>query len=106
MSDTIKTLLITVITSSGILAIFTKFILGKFKQMRQRQLALEKGIQALLRNGLIQQHDAWISYSYAPVYIKDNFENMYQQYHALGANGVMDTMYAEFMALPTAPPTE
>lgn len=106
MSDTIRTLCITVLTSSGVLAIFTKFVLSKFKTMRQRQQALERGIQALLRNGLIQQHDAWISYGYAPVYIKDNFENMYQQYHSLGANGVMDTMYAEFMALPTSAPTD
>ena len=106
MLDTIRTIVITIVTASGILGIFTKFMLNRIKILRQRQQALEKGIQALLRNGLIQQHDAWVSYGYAPVYIKDNFDNMYQQYHALGANGVMDTMYAEFMGLPTSAPTE
>jgi hypothetical protein len=29
-----------------------------------------------------------------------NVENMYQQYHSLGENGVMDDMHLRFMNLP------
>ena len=103
MSDTLKTILITVITSSGIIGIGTKFLLARIKMLRTRQQALEKGIQALLRNALIQQYDFWSTKQHAPIHIKDNFNNMYQQYHSLGANGVMVNMYQAFMELPVAP---
>ena len=35
--------------------------------------------------------------------VKDNFDNLYQQYHALGKNGVMDSFHEEVMELPTTP---
>ena len=34
------------------------------------------------------------------IYAREIFENMYNQYHILGANGVMDDIYRKFMALP------
>ena len=37
----------------------------------------------------------------APIYARENFENMYQRYHNLGANGVMDDYYKKFMEIPT-----
>jgi hypothetical protein len=30
-----------------------------------------------------------------------NFDNLYKNYHELGANGVMDDTYNKFMALPS-----
>ena len=38
---------------------------------------------------------------YAPIFAKENFENMYQQYHGLGGNGVMTQLHTAFMELPT-----
>lgn len=104
MSTELKTFLITVLSASGVIGIFTRFIFTRFKILRTRQQALELGIQALLRNALIQQYDSWTAKQHAPIHIKDNFNNMYQQYHALGANGVMDNMYQDFMGLPVTPP--
>lgn len=72
----------------------------------QRIKALELGVQALLRAQMINDYNKWIERHYAPVYAKDNFENVWEQYHALGANGVMDGIHAEFMALPTIPTTQ
>lgn len=31
---------------------------------------------------------------------RDDFENCWVQYHALGANGVMDDIHQKFLALP------
>lgn len=31
---------------------------------------------------------------------RDDFENCWKQYHALGANGVMDDVHKKFLALP------
>lgn len=40
-------------------------------------------------------------YPYATLMEKQNFESMYLSYHELGANGVMNQVHDQFMALPT-----
>ena len=97
----IQNILITVLTSSGIIGIFTQFLLNRLKAAEQKQNALELGVQALLRDRLIYQYEKYKSQGYAPIYAKENFENLYEQYHKLGANGVMDSIHEEFKALPS-----
>ena len=59
------------------------------------------GLQALLRSELIAMFNKWSDKGYAPIYARENFENCYQRYHELGANGVMDDIYHKFYNLPT-----
>lgn len=60
------------------------------------------GVKALLRAQMISDYNKWKEREYAPIYAKQNFENLWEQYHALkGPNGVMDGLHNEFMALPT-----
>jgi len=98
----IQNILITVLTSSGIIGIFTQFLLNRLKVSEQKQQALELGVQALLRDRLIHQYEKYKSRGYAPIYAKENFENLYEQYHKLGANGVMDSIHEEFKNLPVS----
>jgi len=98
----IETLIITVLTSSGIIGIFTQFLLNRLKASEQKQQALEQGVQALLRDRLIYQYDKYKAKGFAPIYAKENFENLYEQYHRLGANGVMDQIHEEFKNLPAS----
>lgn len=79
-----------------ILAI-VKFLLGQIKGVRL-------GVQALLRAQMINDYNKWEDREYAPIYARQNFENCWRQYHALGANGVMDDLHKKFLALPTEPP--
>lgn len=100
-----KDLLLTILSMTGIFGILTKLlwdgISKRFKKIRTDQEALEKGVQALLRDRLICQYDTYRKVGSAPIHVKDSFENMYLQYHALGANGVMDSIREEFQKLPT-----
>lgn len=64
------------------------------------------GVQALLRAQLISDWNGYSKKGYAPIYAKENFENVYQQYHNLGANGVMDDIHAKFLNLPDKPKEE
>ncbi len=98
----LQNILITVLTSSGILGIFTQFLLNRLKASEQKQNALELGVQALLRDRLIYQYEKYKAKGYAPIYAKENFENLYEQYHRLGANGVMDSIHEEFKNLPAS----
>lgn len=65
--------------------------------------AIKKGLQALLRAQLISEYNKWSEKGYAPIYARENFENCWTQYHALGVNGVMDDIHGKFMKLPTEP---
>lgn len=58
------------------------------------------GLQALLRDQLIHNYNHYVDKGYAPIYAKENFENMWLQYHNLGANGVMDDIHERFKTLP------
>ena len=62
--------------------------------------SVQLGVQALLRDRLYYNYMKYAEKGYAPLYARENFENMYKQYHILGANGVMDDIYRKFMALP------
>ncbi len=63
--------------------------------------SMRTGMQALLRAQLIGDYNKWTERGYAPIWARDNFENVYEQYHNLGKNGVMDGLHAEFLNLPT-----
>ncbi|MCM1220991.1 MAG: hypothetical protein NC548_41545 [Lachnospiraceae bacterium] len=99
--DGIITIAVSVIGATGILGIGTKKILARLKNQENRQQALELGVQALLRDRMLHNYNKYNEQGYAPIYAKENFENMYQQYHELGGNGVMTQLHIEFMELPT-----
>lgn len=58
------------------------------------------GLQAVLKDMLKIRYLEWIKMGYAPLDARDDLERMYQAYHQLGANGVMDNMRKQFLALP------
>lgn len=78
-------------------------IFTAFKILFAHIKAIKKGLQALLRAQLIDEYNKWSEKGYAPIYARQNFENCWFQYHALGANGVMDDIHAKFLELPTDP---
>lgn len=89
-------------TTYQILALFSVpgLIAATVLYIKNQVGGIRKGVQALLRAQLL---DDWRYYSdkgYAPIYARESFENCYQQYHRLGANGVMDDIHAKFLALP------
>lgn len=73
----------------------------KIKITEKKTESVQLGLQALLRDRLYNEYNHYKSKGFAPMYARENFENMYQQYHILGANGVMNDIYKKFMELPT-----
>lgn len=71
-----------------------------FKKQKADSEANKLGTQALLRDRLYSLFDSCEERGYASFYNRENFENMYKQYHSLGANGVMDDIRQKFMNLP------
>ena len=70
------------------------------REMEQQNKAIMSGVQALLRDRLLQGYQHYMAKGYAGYDDRQNLENIYTQYHGLGKNGVMDHMREEFLRLP------
>lgn len=93
-------LIISILSLLGLGGAFT----AGMKTLSIRVKAQQRGIQALLRAQLIGDYNKWSERGYAPIYARENFENCYKNYHALGENGVMDDIRNKFLELPTDKP--
>ena len=73
------------------------------KKIEAQNKAMMMGMQAILRDRLLQAYRKYDSQGWAEYDDKQNLENLYEQYHALGANGIMDGYRERFLALPDHP---
>lgn len=84
----------------GVLAVTIKIVFSQVK-------GIKLGVKALLRAQMISEYNKFMERGYAPIYAKENFQNCWEQYHAIkGPNGVMDDIHDKFLRLPTEPPNE
>lgn len=92
---------------AGVITHIEKGRKKKFEDETKKVLsdsAVRKGMQAILRDRLRQSYRYFSQQGWIDIADKDNFENMYQCYHNLGKNGVMDEIHKEVMSMPTKPP--
>lgn len=87
----------------GVPAVILTAVIAGAKYMMAQIKGVRRGVQALLRAEMIDMYNHYMEKAHAPIYARENFENLWRQYHALGANGVMDDIKKRFMALPTDP---
>lgn len=101
---------LTLLFGSGVLITVLQQIYArlskKIESNNRKMDAIQLGVQAILRDRLRIEYENAIHAGYASIPDKDNFENMYKQYHNLGVNGVMDGIRDVYMSLPTEPPEE
>ena len=92
--------ILSLLFGSGLLVTILTAVWRKIKLNEKKTESVQLGVQALLRDRLYSTYMHYQEKGYAPIYARENFENMYNQYHGLGANGVMDDIYRKFMDLP------
>lgn len=66
--------------------------------------AIGKGVEALLRNGIVQTYNKWSEKGYCPIYARENAIRMYEPYHTLGGNDVATDLIEDLKKLPTELP--
>lgn len=81
-------------------ASFIVYLVTVVRNTNKRIKALCMGVQAVLRAQMIDMYNKYTEKGYAPIYAKQNFENCWVNYEALGANGVMSNIRKQFMDLP------
>ena len=62
------------------------------------------GVQALLRDRLLQAFNHYLSRGWIGANERDNIDNMYTQYESLGENNVISDIYNQVRALPSISP--
>lgn len=83
----------------GIPGLFASLVTFAVTQWHQTK-AIKAGVQAILRDRLLQGYKEYRHKGYADEDDRANLENIYLQYHTLGANGVMDDLRDKFLKLP------
>lgn len=61
--------------------------------------AIQDGIQALLRDRIIQSYNHYSDKGYCPIYGKENVKRMYDAYHVLGGNDVATQLKDKLLAM-------
>lgn len=70
------------------------------EELEKQNKATMLGVQALLRDRLLQAFKHYKSQGYAEYGDRENVQNMFVQYEALGPNSIMDDLYEQFKELP------
>lgn len=73
----------------------------KIKEQEAEQKAIKLGMQALLRDRIIQNYNHYIEKGCCPIYAMDNINELYDQYHALGGNGTVTELVERLRDMPT-----
>ena len=81
-----------------------------YKQLSKRikdrindQDVLKLGVQALLRDRIVESYNKYTEKGHCPIYAMENIQAMYAQYHVLGGNGAATNLLEKLEALPTNP---
>lgn len=77
---------------------FTWRALGK---VFKRHQALDEGVKCLLRGELIRAYNHYMDKGELPIYARENMDDTYKAYHALGGDGAITDMMTELRKLPT-----
>lgn len=87
----------TIITVVAVPAI--GYLWKKHKETDKRQTALELGVQALLRDRIVQAYYHYTERDWITLHGLENVNAMYEQYHALGGNGTVTTLVSALREL-------
>lgn len=78
-----------------------KKIVEKIKEGERKQVAIEEGIQALLRERIIQNYNIHMDKGFCTIHSMEDIEALYTQYTALGGNGTVKSLIDKLKELPT-----
>ena len=84
----------------SVLTYVMRKVVKRLEQKTKEDNAVQLGVQAILRDRLIQSYNHHMEKGFCAIHDRDNVLNMYKQYHNLGVNGVVDKLIDELMTLP------
>ena len=85
----------------SVFALLFKRLFKKMRENKEKQNAIEAGLQALLRNELVRRYREYEIKGELSILDKENIEAMFKQYENLGGNGTVKHLMEELLNLPT-----
>ena len=82
-------------TYTVVLPILFGYIVWVLKNQKKSRDANSHGTMLLLRVQLIEYHDKYMALGFIPSYAYENFCEMYDAYHKLNGNGMIEKMKEE-----------
>lgn len=80
-------------------------LITMYRQKEKENDALKAGLQALLRDRIIQAYNHYVQdKGWIPIYAKESIDACYKSYEALGDNGVIDNLMQQINELQNYPP--
>lgn len=76
------------------------YLIAVIRQKNKENNALKEGMQALLRDRIIQCYNHYSDKGWIPIYAMESIEACYKSYEELGQNGVIDNLMKQLRALP------
>lgn len=61
-------------------------------------------MRVTLKNSIIERYEMYEEKRYCPISARENLEDMYEAYKALGGNGTVTALMTQLRMLPTEPP--
>ena len=90
----ITSILLSVI--SGVLVYILQVVLRENNELKkskkQHESALSNGVLSLLRLQLIEYYEKYMTREIIPLYILENWDDMFSAYQGLGGNGSVEKM--------------
>lgn len=80
-------------------------LITMYRQKKKENDALKAGLQALLRDRIIQAYNHYVQdKGWIPIYAKESIDACCRSYEALGDNGVIDNLMEQINELQNYPP--
>ncbi len=84
-----------------ILGGIVSYIFALYRQKKKENDALKAGLQALLRDRIIQAYNHYVQdKGWIPIYAKESINACYRSYEALGENGVINDLMKQLNEIP------
>lgn len=71
---------------------------------QEKNAAIAAGVQALLRESIVNGYNKWTERGYCPIYAKESLRRVYVAYHNLDGNDVATQLYSKLLAMPEQKP--
>ena len=86
---------------TGIVGRGYRVILKRQKEAEKKNKAICDGVQAILRERIIDRYNDYSEKGYCPIYAKESLERLYGAYSNLGGNDVATELYEKTIEMQT-----
>jgi len=87
----------------GLITTLMGYFIRKLNKKVTEMSAIKMGVQALLRDRIIETYNHYMEKGFCPIYARESLLEMAKQYYNLGGNGIVPTLIDKIKELPTSP---